>query len=94
MATLNIDFLINPSIESIILNLDSIFENLIQEIKSYLNIDLVYSSIKISYSEEDPVFSNPKVDFFKVGVKTAPSKKSSRTRCAMNTTWRVYRSSS
>ena len=39
MKNLNLDRLINSSIDDVIKNLDSIFKNLIQEIELYLKIE-------------------------------------------------------
>ena len=68
MTRLNVKFLINTSIESILSNLNTIFENLLQEIKSYLNLDLKYSKIKIVYHEENISSDNLNQDIFKVGL--------------------------
>ncbi|MFX0136852.1 MAG: hypothetical protein ACFFDN_24660, partial [Candidatus Hodarchaeota archaeon] len=69
MKRLNLDNLINTSIGNILLNLDVIFENLLQEINSYLNIDLIYSYIKIIYYEAKNSNDNLNEEFFKIGVK-------------------------
>ncbi|NVM38393.1 MAG: hypothetical protein HWN81_22550 [Candidatus Lokiarchaeota archaeon] len=69
MTRLNIEFLINASIESILSNLDTIFENLLQEIKSHLNLDLIFSNVTIIYSEEDKTNYNLKEFFFEIGVR-------------------------
>jgi len=68
MTRLNIKFLINTSIESILSNLNTIFENLLQEIKSYLNLDLKDSKIKIVYHEKNISSDNLNQDIFKVGL--------------------------
>jgi len=69
MTRLNLEFLINTSLEDILSNLNDIFEKLIQEIKSYLNLDLTYSSIKAIYCGEDKAFDSLEEDFYKLGVK-------------------------
>jgi len=71
MTQLHLEFLLNASIGSIISNLDKIFENLLEEIKSYLNLDLIYSTQKIIFWEEDEASENLKQDFFTIGVKKA-----------------------
>lgn len=69
MARLNIEFLLNTSIENILSNIDTIFEKLLQEIKSYLNLDLIYSNIKIIYNRDYNISDDLKGDIFKIGVK-------------------------
>jgi len=73
---LNIDFLRNTSVESIISNLDKIFENLLQEIKSYLNIDMTFSDIKIIYKNQFEIDNTSDKDFFKLGAKKTQKKES------------------
>lgn len=65
----NIEFLKNTSIESIISNLDIIFENLIREIKSYLNIDMMFSNVKIIFRNKFELKSTSNIDIFKLGVR-------------------------
>jgi len=69
MPRLNIEFLINTSIEIILSNINSIFEKLHQEIKSYLNLDLIYSNIKIIYNGDNKISDDLKKDIYKIGVK-------------------------
>ncbi|MFX0000711.1 MAG: hypothetical protein ACFE88_11385 [Candidatus Hermodarchaeota archaeon] len=68
MIRLNLDFIINTSIESIFSNLQAIFEKILQEFKSYLKFDLIYSNIKIIISENDHNNYALEKDFFKIGV--------------------------
>ena len=76
MSELNSELLINTSIDNIILNLDIVFKNLIQEIKYYLNLDLIYSDIKTTFYEESKKPDNLKEDIFKIGVKKTQKNKS------------------
>jgi len=62
------DFIIKISIESIISNLKTIFEKVLQEFKSYLKFDLIFSNIKVIYHEDDKLFNYLKKDIFKIGV--------------------------
>ncbi len=64
MAKLNIDFLIKSPIKNILEKIDYFFHELLQEIESYLNLDVIYAKINIilkngesSPSAADNVFS-------------------------------------
>ncbi len=69
MTKLNIEFLISTSIDHIILNIDTVFEHLLQEIRSYLNLDFIYSQIKINFCEDVIKYNTKKEDIFNIGVR-------------------------
>ncbi len=69
MRNLDLDRLINSSIEEVIKNLDSIFKNLIQEIELYLNLEVVYSNFKITYKDEITQSNDSEKIFYEIGVK-------------------------
>ncbi|MFX1309224.1 MAG: hypothetical protein ACFE8C_05940 [Promethearchaeota archaeon] len=60
MKKLNIEFLLETKIEEIIENLNYIFERLVQEVRFYLNLDVIYSDVKVEYVEisKDLKYSN------------------------------------
>lgn len=69
MTRLNIEFLIDTSIENILSKLDTIFEKLLQEIRAYLNLDSIFLDIKIISNGDNKISDDLKEDFFKMGVK-------------------------
>ncbi len=69
MVNLNIDFLIRSSIEDIIGNLDSFFKSLLQEIKSYLNLNIVSLKVQFTFREEKKRVNYQKINFLNIGVK-------------------------
>ncbi len=69
MTRLNLDFLINTSIDNILANLDTIFEKLLNEIKFYLTFDPIYFDINIIYNDESELSDDLKEDIFKIGIK-------------------------
>ncbi|MFX1354234.1 MAG: hypothetical protein ACFFGP_09760, partial [Promethearchaeota archaeon] len=69
MRTLNLDFLIDTSIENIIIDLNKNFVQLLGEIKSYLNLEYVYSDIVITTDQDNDTKTHPKEEFFNIGVK-------------------------
>ncbi|MFW9879272.1 MAG: hypothetical protein ACFFG0_39850, partial [Candidatus Thorarchaeota archaeon] len=72
MKKLNIDFLIDISKEELIVNINSIFELLLREIKLYLNLDMVFFEVKFEFIE-DP--NNLKTDFINFGLRKTLEKK-------------------
>lgn len=62
----SIELLIKTPIDKILDNLDIIFENLLQEIKLYLNLDLIFKDIKLNYTKTSDKLEN---DFINFGVK-------------------------
>jgi hypothetical protein len=73
MKNLNIDRLINSSVDDIIKNLDSIFKNLIQEIELFLNLEVVNSNIKMIYNDQNTQSVNSKENFYDIGVERTKS---------------------
>ena len=73
MNSLNIDRLINPSIDDVIKNLDSIFKNLIQEIELYLNLEVIDSNFKLIYNDQNTQSANSKENFYDIGVERTES---------------------
>ena len=69
MKSLNLDKLINTSIDDIIKNLDSIFQNLIQEIELYLNLEVVFSNFKMLYCDQNTQPINSEKSFYGIGVE-------------------------
>jgi hypothetical protein len=62
----SIELLVNTPIDKILSNLEMIFENLIKEIKLYLNFDLIYKNIKLIYTKTSKKLEN---NFINFGVK-------------------------
>ena len=73
MKNLNLDRLINSSIDDIIKNLESIFKNLIQEIELYLNLEVVNSNFKMIYNDQESQSINSKELFYEIGVERTTS---------------------
>jgi len=69
MARLNIDFLIRSSIEDIISNSDSLFKNLLQEIRSYLNLEIVSLKVQFTFRNGNKRVNHQKLNFLNIGVK-------------------------
>ncbi len=69
MPPLNLEFLLNASIGSIISNLDKIFKNLLQEIKSYLNLVSIYSNVQVIFRRNDKVGDKQKNNIINFGVE-------------------------
>ena len=65
MNNFNIDFLLRISIVEIIENIDSIFENLLKLFGSYLNVDVLFTKIKLGFIESDEYIE----DLINFGVK-------------------------
>ena len=57
----NIELLVKTPIDKILDNLDIIFENLLQEIKLYLNFDLIFKDIKLNYTKTTYAHSGRRV---------------------------------
>ena len=55
MRKLNIDFLIDTPVERLVENIDSFFNDLLQEIESYLNLEPIEYGIDISIKNEEKV---------------------------------------
>jgi len=68
MRKLNIDFLLDTPVERLVENIDSFFNELLQEIESYLNLEPIYYRIDISIKDEEKVNSKVQTDIFSVGV--------------------------
>ncbi len=68
MRKLNIDLLINTPVERLAENLDSFFNDLLQEIELYLNLEPIDYRIDISIKDEEKVDSKLQTDIFSVGV--------------------------
>ncbi len=68
MSKLNIDFLINTPIEELVENINFFFNNLLQEIESYLNLEPVYTKINVNFKDRDSIDSqlHNKILFFGV----------------------------
>ena len=68
MRKLNIDFLLDTPVERLVENIDSIFNDLFQEIQSYLNLEPIDYRIEITIKDEENVDSKGQTDIFSVGV--------------------------
>jgi hypothetical protein len=68
MVKLNIDFLIKTPIKKILEKIDYFFRELLQEIESYLNIELVYTKINIILKNEESSVSDASDNIFSIGV--------------------------
>jgi len=68
MAKLNIDFLIETPIKNILEKIDYFFHELLQEIESYLNIQIIYPKIKIILKNEESSVSGATDNIFSIGV--------------------------
>jgi len=58
MAKLNIDFLLETPIKNILEKSDYIFHELLQEIESYLNIEVIYGKINVNLKNEESSVSS------------------------------------
>ncbi|GAG54868.1 unnamed protein product [marine sediment metagenome] len=72
MKDLNIDRLISLSIDDIIENLDSIFKELIQEIESFLSLEVI-NNFNVTYNDNTAQSINPEVLFYDIGVERTVS---------------------
>ncbi len=68
MRKLNIDFLLDTPVERLVENIDSFFNDLLQEIESYLHLEPIDYRIDISIKDEEKVDSKVQTDIFSVGV--------------------------
>ena len=68
MAKLNIDFLIETPIKKILEKIDYLFRELLQEIESYLNIQVIYPKINIILKNETSI-SGVADNIFSIGVE-------------------------
>jgi len=68
MAKLNIDFLIKTPITNILENISYFFHELLHEIESYLNLELIYNKINISLKNEESNILGASDNIFSVGV--------------------------
>jgi len=68
MEKFNIDFLIKTPAESIILDLRLVFENLLREVGSYLNLESIFSNVQVIFSEFDMISDKQKNDIIDFGV--------------------------
>lgn len=66
MKKLNVDFLIEISIENLIRNINNIFNDLILEVKSYLNLDLLNKNLEWVPDFEASEYTE---SFFDIGIK-------------------------
>ena len=73
MKNLNLDRLINSSLDHIITNLDSFLKDLTQEIELYLNLDVVNSNIKMIFNDQITQSNNSKEHFYDIGVERTES---------------------
>ncbi|MHA1461287.1 MAG: hypothetical protein ACTSO8_07370, partial [Promethearchaeota archaeon] len=64
MRKLNIDFLLDTPVERLVENIDSFFNDLLQEIESYINLKPIEYRIIISIKEEEKVDSKLPTDRF------------------------------
>lgn len=69
MRKLNIDFLIDTPVERLVENIDSFFNDLIQEIEFYLKLEPIDYRIEISIKDEEMVDSKFLNDIFSVGAE-------------------------
>jgi len=68
MTKLNIDFLIKTPIKNILERIDYFFHELLQEIESYLNIEVIYPKINIILKNEESSVSGASDNIFSIGV--------------------------
>ncbi len=68
MAKLNIDFLIKTRIKNILEKIDYFFRELLREIESYLNIEVIYPKINIILKNEESIISAAADNIFSIGV--------------------------
>jgi hypothetical protein len=68
MAKLNIDFLIKTPIKNILEKIDYYFHELLQEIESYLNMEVIYPEINIILKNEESIISAAADNIFSIGV--------------------------
>ncbi|GAG73408.1 unnamed protein product, partial [marine sediment metagenome] len=68
MAKLNIDFLIEIPIKKILEKIDYFFHELLQEIESYLNIEVIYTKINIIFKNEESSVSGVSDNIFSIGA--------------------------
>jgi len=69
MRKLNIDFLLDTPVETLVENIDSFFNDLLQEIESYLQLEPIDYRIDITIKDEEKVDSKVHTDVFTVGVE-------------------------
>ena len=55
MRTLNIDFLLDTPVERLVENIDSFFNDLLQEIESYLNLKPIDYSLDLAIKDEEKI---------------------------------------
>ena len=55
MRKLNIDFLIDTPVERLVENIDSFFNDLLQEIESYLNLKPIDYSLDLAIKDEEKI---------------------------------------
>lgn len=65
MANLNIDFLVDTPIEKILEDIDYFFHELLKEVESYLNIEIIYPKINIKLHKSN---TEETLDIFSLGV--------------------------
>jgi len=68
MAKINIDFLIKTPIKNILEKIDYFFHQLLQEIESYLQIEVIYPKINIILKNEEASLDGEN-NFFSIGVE-------------------------
>ncbi|NVM18045.1 MAG: hypothetical protein HWN80_10030 [Candidatus Lokiarchaeota archaeon] len=69
MRKLNIDFLIDTPVERLVENIDSFFNDLLQEIELYLKLEPIDYRIEISIKDEEKIDSEFQKDIFSVGAE-------------------------
>jgi hypothetical protein len=67
MAKLNIDFLIETPIKKILEKIDYFFRELLREIESYLNIEVIYPKINVVLKNEESSVSSASDNIFSIG---------------------------
>ncbi|MFW9897200.1 MAG: hypothetical protein ACFFD7_15465, partial [Candidatus Thorarchaeota archaeon] len=68
MRKLNIDFLLNTPVETLVEKIDFYFNKLIQEIETYLSLEPLDYKIEIVISDEEEIDSKIQSDIFSIGV--------------------------
>ena len=75
MRKLNLDFLINTPVERLAENADSFFNEILQKIESYLNLEPIDHKIDIIFKGEEKVGSKLQGDVFSFGVERSYNNK-------------------
>ncbi len=73
MKQLKFDRLINSSIDNLLIDLNSTFRDLIQEIELYLNLEVVNSKVRINYNNQKAQSTNVSEIFYDIGVERTES---------------------